>query len=61
MALARMTLHHRFDQTIRQLVLLADIGETAVRTSQNWPKPGCAVIADTFPRRNHKKVRPYGT
>ena len=33
MALARMTLRHGGSLTIRQLALLADIGETAVRTS----------------------------
>lgn len=33
MALARMNLSHGFSLTIRQLALLADIGETAVRTS----------------------------
>lgn len=59
MALARMNLRHGSPLTIRQLALLADIGETAVRTSlsadgirtESKPAQVSAEVAEPWLRR----------
>ena len=59
MALARMNLRHGYSLTIRQLALLADIGETAVRTSlsadgirtEGKPAQVSAEVAEPWLRR----------
>jgi hypothetical protein len=64
MALARMNLRHGYYLTIRQLSLLADIGETAVRTAlsadgirtEGKPAQISAEVADPWLRRRRGYV-----